>query len=175
MYFTAIYASCSARIHKDMFDSLMDFSQGVTIPRTIGGDLNCIITPEEKIGGVMPSAAAMLDFQSFISVVGLIDAGFSGTPYTWSNNQTGTSHIRARLDKVLYNEIWLNSSFSLSVKHSVRGPSDHVPILMNVLPMKTAPWRFIYQQMWHTHPDFMEFVKLDWDRQVQHCHPFYTL
>lgn len=178
MFLTIVYASCNADGRRVLFDSLMGFSQNVNVPWLIGGDFNCVVTPEEKMGGNLSLSSSMTDFQGFISAVGLTDVGFIGPKFTWTNNQIGASNIRARLDRVLVNPLWIQSSNNLIVRHLSRGPSDHSPLLvqMNMLGKNTTPGRFIYQQMWHMHAGFFDFVKEQWHRGT-HCeaHPFYIL
>lgn len=163
MFFTFVYASCNHNIRREMFDDLMSFSNGVSLPWILSGDFNCVASPEEKLGGRSPSVSSMIDFQSFQAVAGLCDAGFSGSVYTWTNNQLGSSHIRARLDRVFYNSQWLGKGIGLSVKHLIRGPSDHSPLLVSMAQNISKPGRFIYQAMWQLHSDFLAFVKGKWE------------
>lgn len=175
-YFTVVYASCSVSDRREMFDALIATSEHRMAPWVIGGDFNCILSPEEKMGGILSSGTSMIDFHGFMSAVGLSDAGFSGPKFTWTNKQTGQSHIQARLDRVLVNTQWLNSEMSMTVKHLSRGPSDHSPLLLSKPPSVLAPGRFLYQQMWHTHQDFLDFVKGNWNsNSSRDIHPFYAL
>lgn len=177
-YFTVIYASCSREHRRCMFESLMSFSTGIKAPWLLGGDFNCIASPDEKVGGLMTYIRSMTDFQGFIAATGLIDAGYEGAKYTWTNNQIGSSHIKARLDRVMVNASWIQGNKSVKVKHLYRGPSDHSPMLLqfNTAVSRPAPGRFIYQQMWHTHEQFLDFVKGQWNKEeIWSAHPFEIL
>ncbi|KAL0304801.1 UNVERIFIED_CONTAM: hypothetical protein Scaly_3008000 [Sesamum calycinum] len=57
-------------------------------PWIIGGDFNIILTAEEKRGGAYPKFRAMEEFADTVLECGLIDAGFEGSEYTWSNRIT---------------------------------------------------------------------------------------
>lgn len=39
----------------------------------------------------------------WMNSLGLIDMGFTGSPYTWSRGQSRDTHIMRRLDRVLCN------------------------------------------------------------------------
>ncbi|MQL91571.1 hypothetical protein Taro_024185 [Colocasia esculenta] len=52
----------------------------------VGGDFNCVLAPSEKKGGNPPRLQAMVDFNACMSASSLLDAGYSGSPFTWSNN-----------------------------------------------------------------------------------------
>lgn len=163
MLFSFVYASCNYVTRRVLFDELISFGEGVSVPWLVGGDFNCVTSPDEKVGGRPPFMPSLTDFHSFQSASGLIDAGFSGSPFTWSNNQLGSFHIKARLDRVFYNSFWLDKGWNMSIKHLVRGVSDHAPLLVSMANITPKPGRFIYQAMWHTHDDFLSFVKARWD------------
>jgi hypothetical protein len=51
------------------------------------GDLNVILSQDEKYGR-RPFACSSTDpFRSFLDSFGMIDLGFSGNPFTWSNKR----------------------------------------------------------------------------------------
>lgn len=163
MLFTFVYASCNYITRRILFDALISFGEGVSTPWIISGDFNCVSSPDEKFGGRPPSMTSLIDFHSFQSATGLIDAGYSGSAYTWSNNQLGSSNVRARLDRVFYNSLWLDKGLNMDVKHLVRGPSDHAPLMISMTNILSKPGRFIYQTMWHSHKDFLDFVRARWE------------
>lgn len=41
-----------------------------------------------------------------INDCGIIDCGYEGSKYTWSNNQEGGGFVWARLDRVFTNPAW---------------------------------------------------------------------
>ena len=51
------------------------------------GDFNVIISAEEKRGGFPFRADEGVEFRTFMSMAGVFDAGFSGSPFTWCNNR----------------------------------------------------------------------------------------
>lgn len=88
-----------------------------------------VCNQEEKLGG-KPINLNATEFNTVINQVGLIDGGYSGSKYTWSNNRVGRARIMGRLDRVLYNSTWL-SFCNTNVSHLHRTNSDHAPLLIS--------------------------------------------
>ncbi|RYR48628.1 hypothetical protein Ahy_A07g034671 [Arachis hypogaea] len=62
----------------------------------------------------------------------LLDFGFVGYAYTWSNNQVGEANIQERLDRAVAIINWKEAFLEGVVKHFQRYRSDHCPILIDV-------------------------------------------
>lgn len=161
-FITFVYASCSMAERRDLYEELSQFGNTVNHPWMLGGDFNAILSPEEKKGGTMGFISSMTDFQGFTARNGLLDAGFTGSPYTWSNNQVGVRNIKARLDRVLYNDCWAEKERAITVKHLMREPSDHSPLLLYHPQMIGGPSRFVFQHMWMEDKNFLSIVKKAW-------------
>lgn len=56
-------------------------------------DFNSLLNQNEKMGGSLVSQSSSSRFRGFIQSRGLIDIGFSGSPYTWNNKQSGSANI----------------------------------------------------------------------------------
>lgn len=132
------------------------------------GDFNEIMWSIEKKGGRERSYQAMLGFREAILRCELLDIGYIGHDFTWSNGRSGSDNIQARLDRVLVNSTWNQLFPSLRVKHLGRYKSDHAPLLFefdrmeeNNLPQQKRK-RFRFENMWMKHPDFVNFVKDSW-------------
>ncbi|KAI3473730.1 hypothetical protein Pfo_031188 [Paulownia fortunei] len=69
----------------------------------------------------------MNDFDDAIEDCGLIDAGFEGSNYTWTNHR-----VWKRLDKVMFSENWLNLFQTTKVSRLPRIWSDHSPLLITL-------------------------------------------
>lgn len=108
----------------------------------VGGDFNEILSSEEKIGGD-PRAAHLIDsFRSALIDCSLMDMGFVGEKFTWSNNRTAPDTVRCRLDRVCSNPIWAEHFPDSVVEHLKFPGSDHVPILFRVRrPSLGGGWR----------------------------------
>lgn len=83
-------------------------------------DLNAITNEEEKQGGCKFGLKFAADFSNFAVANGLLDVGFSGNKFTWSNNQKGRNRIWMRLDRVLINGAAAGSFPAIKVVHLPR-------------------------------------------------------
>ena len=63
------------------------------------GDFNQVGSIWEKLGGMECSRSQIDMFQFMLSEWALMDLGFKGTAYNWTNNQIGDANIRERCDK----------------------------------------------------------------------------
>lgn len=53
----------------------------------VAGDFNAISDVSEKVGGRPPKIQDLESFNAMINDCGIIDCGYEGSKYTWSNNQ----------------------------------------------------------------------------------------
>ncbi|XP_038985573.1 uncharacterized protein LOC120111755 [Phoenix dactylifera] len=90
---SAVYASTDFRERRILWDEASQLiSQGY--PMLMAGDFNCIVDPQEKRGGrPFTFERKVMEFQDFLTSNGLIDLGFSGSKFTWCNNQQGQARV----------------------------------------------------------------------------------
>ncbi|KAF8409463.1 hypothetical protein HHK36_005539 [Tetracentron sinense] len=74
------------------------------------GDFNEILHPHEKEGGKEKNPKQIADFRAFIQGHQLMDLGYQGNPFSWSNKRAGTASIRERLDRALCTTEWRQDS-----------------------------------------------------------------
>lgn len=99
-------------------------------PWLVLGDFNEITSQVDKIGGLPFRDSQCKDLDNFIDAPSLMDVGFHGNPFTWSNVREGLALICERLDRALLNCTWLDSFPSIKVIHLPKTHSDHCPILV---------------------------------------------
>ncbi|KAL0430589.1 UNVERIFIED_CONTAM: hypothetical protein Sradi_0684900 [Sesamum radiatum] len=75
-------AICDNVARRDLWDALRTVSVGAS-PWIVGGDFNTVLSLEERFGGAASSSVAMSDFHDVIADYALVDAGYTGSPYTW--------------------------------------------------------------------------------------------
>lgn len=103
----------------------------------------------EKLGGRPQNLVSLEEFNTMINDCGIIDCGYEGSKYTWSNNQEGGGFVWARLDRVFTNPAWADVFSSTMVKDLPRSTSDHSPMLIQIDEgVSFHPSSFKCQNMW---------------------------
>ncbi|KAI0498689.1 hypothetical protein KFK09_019587 [Dendrobium nobile] len=131
-----IYAASSRYNMRVLWNQLSQFNSVCNLPWMVGGDFNTISNPDERLGGSFPNHHSMDEFNDMIIDCSLLDIGYSGNRYTWHRG-----HLWQRLDRVLFNNAWVNTFNSTNVEHLSRTLSDHSPLLINI---KNNPKFFFY-------------------------------
>ncbi|KAI3452724.1 hypothetical protein Pfo_009388 [Paulownia fortunei] len=163
-FFTYIYVKCDIIGRRELWDGLRNIAdQNDAQPWLIGGDFNTILHPNERTGNMGNKLTSMNDFSDAIGDCRLIDAGFEGSNYTWTNHR-----VWKRLDRVMYSEDWLNLFQTTKVSHLPRIWSDHSPLLITVnTNMVKAPSSFRFFKMWTRHHSFWDTVKTSWQHPTE--------
>jgi hypothetical protein len=72
--------------------------------------------------GGLPYASSSADcFHEFVNSYGLVDLGFTGNPFTWSNHRDDPNLIRQRLDRGMGSSQWIHMFPSFSILHLPAG------------------------------------------------------
>ncbi|XP_072087368.1 uncharacterized protein [Arachis hypogaea] len=97
----------------------------------------------------MKTISSIQAFRDFINGGSLVDLGYEGSMFTWSNKQAGINFIRERLDRCLASIQWKQNYPNGSVVHLDDTGSDHRPLLVSSYRggFKTKR-RFRFQERW---------------------------
>ena len=123
-----------------------------------------MISEEEKLGGHLVNRTRIAAFRNCLDKCGLIDLGFHGPRFTWTNKSPiWQSTIKEWLDRSLGNVEWTLLYPSAEIHHLPRVKSDHYLILLNTAPSEPKPPKpFRFEQMWLTNPTFPSLVEDSW-------------
>lgn len=133
------------------------------------GDLNEIITQDEKIGGRPRPQKQMEQFRSVLESNGLIDMEWKNQKFTWSNRHHNETFAKERLDRMVANQKWLNE-FGLSrVEVLASSRSDHLPIMFSIGEQidwdATRKWVFRFKAKWALKEDGEQTIRNAWQKQ----------
>ncbi|KAL0444096.1 UNVERIFIED_CONTAM: hypothetical protein Slati_2132300 [Sesamum latifolium] len=98
-------------------------------PWFIGGDFNSVISISERSNGVFPTHHSVEDFLEAIFDCGLVDVGFQGSQFTWTDHR-----LWQRLDRILLSSAWIDGCPNTLVRHLPHCGSDHCPLLITAHP-----------------------------------------
>ncbi|XP_026416624.1 uncharacterized protein LOC113312071 [Papaver somniferum] len=120
-----------------------------------------------KRGGRSPLKSAMSDFNDFVDACGLIQAPKSGLEFSWCNGRVGNKRILCNLDRALFNLKWIDTFSGWHYHVAARGISDHGPLIgSDTLIGRALNTPFRFQQMWLTHPSFLQMVIDSWNEDI---------
>lgn len=114
--------------------ALWNTLSGITstsLPWLMAGDFNAILYDLDFKGRYSRSYSLKSSFfKNFVNKNNLLDLGFVGSRFTWSNNQLGLACRWARLNRFLANIDWVANFASIANQHLPRSCSDHSPLLL---------------------------------------------
>ena len=120
----------------------------------------------------------MTNFREVVEDGGLIDMGFLGPKFTWSNKQEGDSMILERLDRGTCNPGWKHLFPFASIRHLEFGGSDHRPIILDISDGPGGRGtgttqrirKFFFEECWVDDSECQEIVESSWDNtEVSDC------
>ncbi|XP_056697424.1 uncharacterized protein [Spinacia oleracea] len=160
---TGMHAPSVPGVRHQLWRNLRDNLPPPETPWLLAGDLNEVTSQSEKLGGRPYRANQSRDFTNFVDAAGLIDLGFSGCPFTWTNARDGIEMIKEMLDRALANPKLLDLFPQTKVHHLPRTNSDHAPIIISFFDSVVAgPFPFRCKEVWMEHPTFGEFFLNNW-------------
>ncbi|XP_049348970.1 uncharacterized protein LOC125813524 [Solanum verrucosum] len=165
---TFVYAKCKDHLRRPLWDRMLHQSADIDRPWCSVGDYNVITSIEEKLGGVPYNMRKSLEFIAIIEAYGLIDLGFSGQKFTWSNNRGIQQRVWKRLDRALVTDAWLEKMPQTTITHLPSVGSDHCPLLMEMNAREDDQIKYFkFLNCWTDQPNFLDIVKAYWDRNVE--------
>jgi hypothetical protein len=110
----------------------------------------------------------MQEFQQTLEECNLVDLGFRGPKYTWSNCREGRAIIKERLDRGVANMEWRTWFPAALVSVEAAVSSDHAPL---ILSLKKIPKRkkgnkhFRYEAAWALEDGCKEVIATVWGQE----------
>lgn len=95
---SAIYASRHYQLRDMLWNSLINLHINNDLSWLIGGDFNEILESRDKFGGLPINNNRADKFANFMHSCNLLDLGFQGSRFTWTNKQRNGHTILERLD-----------------------------------------------------------------------------
>uniref|UniRef100_A0A803NMC8 CCHC-type domain-containing protein n=1 Tax=Cannabis sativa TaxID=3483 RepID=A0A803NMC8_CANSA len=149
--FYAVYGTPYLNVKEVFWKSMEMEFLNCHYPWMLIGDLNCIYSQEEKVGGRRVSDVDTKWLKSFMDTTGGIDLQFTGNKYTWQNNRFSGGLIRERLDRALCSPEWLLEYPTAGIRNLPIAISDHAPIIFDshLFAVKGfIPFRFFEAWSW---------------------------
>ncbi|KAK2435568.1 hypothetical protein QL285_020615 [Trifolium repens] len=131
------------------------------------GDLNDMLSGEDKKGGNSRTLSQLSLGRQTIDACGLLDMGFEGYPFTWTNGREGAENIQCRLDRALATQSFMNRFSPTRVAHLPRYGSDHAALLIvleahHYSRRKKRVHLFRFEECWTKDTRCVEEVRRQW-------------
>jgi hypothetical protein len=144
----AIYGDANHRNNGWIWDAIRRYSENVEEAFCCLGDFNAIPDMADKFGGSSFMNTNNRSFQKLIRESDLLDLGYKGPAYTWTNNQCTSNPIYQRLDRVMVTTTWQEKYPRAYVNHLPMIYSDHTPILLRMVPRVLKKHDFRIEHWW---------------------------
>jgi hypothetical protein len=120
-----------------------------------------MVSQDKKFGGNPICRTRVRAYMDCMDYCHLLNLGFSGPKFTWTNMRGVADLIQERIDRAWATSTWKLLFPKASVHHLARLNSDHCPLLLKLdLPSPPSTGRpFRFQPCWLNHPDFPRVVK----------------
>ncbi|CAN1221989.1 hypothetical protein LINGRAPRIM_LOCUS458 [Linum grandiflorum] len=164
-----IYAPCITVDRNPFWNEVSNLRNQCNEPWLLIGDFNSICFNYEKEGGNTVTVASTAPFRNFMFNNNLLDLGFQGDPFTWSNGRQGNDHIKERLDRAISNNSWRILFDRAIVFHEPAIGSDHCPIYINTRGYgrkNQSPFRF--DARWLSESACTDIVSRSWNQDGDH-------
>nr|XP_023881746.1 uncharacterized protein LOC111994120 [Quercus suber] len=162
--FSAIYASPRSEERCILWNNLSKVAELHNKPWIMAGDFNEPLVQDDKFGGRGISVNRSLSFKDCLDFCSMVDMGFSGPRYTWTNKRDVNNLILERIDRFFMNPDWCVLYPEAKVTHLPRCHSDHCLVLMETNPSRSVrlnrPFRF--QEFWLSDMSFPNVVSSAW-------------
>jgi hypothetical protein len=160
---TCVYAPHTYQMRSDFWEFLSNIGNSFGGPWLLLGDFNSILSPAEKFGGRPFGSLSHRLFEDFVHSNALIDLGFNGNKFTWSNHRQGHVNIRERLDRGLANNDWVHLFPNSLINIIPASNSDHCPLLLSTVgTYQDLPKPFRFEAFWTRDHTSHEVVANTW-------------
>ncbi|KAG8363065.1 hypothetical protein BUALT_BualtUnG0008000 [Buddleja alternifolia] len=127
----------------------------------------------KKKGGKEFVESSAGGFKVILEEGGLIDLGFEGHPFTWSNQRDRLANIQLRLDRCVANFDWIEIFPKAFVSHLPAINSDHSPLFfVTDSSFNYGPKPFRFKNMWIRDPSCKDMVFGAWSGYFHGSPPF---
>ena len=100
----------------------------------------------DKYGGRSISSSRFLLFKECLDYCSMVDMGFVGPRFTWTNKRNLSALVQERIGRFFTNPSWYALHSDTRVTHLTRCVSDHCSILLETNPSNrvflTRPFKF---------------------------------
>ncbi|KAK2422548.1 hypothetical protein QL285_033075 [Trifolium repens] len=172
-FFSGVYGFPEEKNKKKMWSLIQHLASKVVSRWLCVGDLNDMLSGEDKKGGNSRTLSQLNLGRQTIEDCGLVDMGFEGYPFTWTNGREGEENIQCRLDRALATQSFMNRFSPTRVIHLPRYGSDHAALLVvleaqHYSRRKKRVHLFRFEESWTKDTRCVDEVRRQWTNSRPH-------
>uniref|UniRef100_A0A803Q0M3 Reverse transcriptase domain-containing protein n=1 Tax=Cannabis sativa TaxID=3483 RepID=A0A803Q0M3_CANSA len=167
------YAPPCRSLRLDFWKELSVNMSNFSCPWIVMGDLNSILSADEKCGGRPVTRAEGQGLREFIFNLGGIDLEGVGAIFTWTNGKNWKRLIREKLDRVVVSADWISNFKKAGVRNLAVRHSDHGAIVLDTRmdrEVVKTPFRFL--DAWSRDPGCRRIIDEAWNIAIDGFHSF---
>lgn len=132
--FSTIYASPRNAERRILWNNLSNVAELHNMPWVIVGDFNEPLSNADKFGGRVANSSWSLLFKECLNKCNMVDLGFLGPRFTWTNRREVQNLIQERIDRFFVNSDWCLLYPEARVTHLTKCHSNHCLVLLETNP-----------------------------------------
>ncbi|XP_075088341.1 uncharacterized protein LOC142170347 [Nicotiana tabacum] len=125
--FTVVYGLHTIAHRHDLWATLNELEEQMTMPWLLMGDFNAIRDMDDRANGTVVQENEIKDFREFMEDCRMTELPTVGRCYTWTN-----SHVHSRIDRVIVNAQWIMVMPPMEVQVMDPHFSDHSPLCIEM-------------------------------------------
>lgn len=137
---TGFYGEPNRRLRRSSWDLLRRLNQHSRLSWCVIGDMNNIISQEDKRGGRRYPEWLIQGFRRAIAYCNLMDLDLVGHPFTWEKSRGTSAWVELRLDRALVTQKWLEAHNEATLFNIEVSTFDHTPIFLEVNKRTKTKW-----------------------------------
>ncbi|KAL9686721.1 hypothetical protein QQ045_031114 [Rhodiola kirilowii] len=162
---TLFYGSPVASKRMLSWNLLRSLYENSQLPWCILGDFNDILCKSDTTRFSNQKGYYMHLFRRAIIDCSLMDFGYKGYKFTYTNRRQGSLECKSRLDRVFASTGWLSKFSTATNSHIYTYSSDHMALLLEVRGRKVGCSNvFRFENMWLQDSKFKQVVQQVWQQ-----------
>ncbi|KAL9690014.1 hypothetical protein QQ045_010407 [Rhodiola kirilowii] len=167
VHVTIFYGNPRTSLRHVSWNLIRKLRELINQPWCIIGDFNEICYYSESSSRNRSRHVYMEHFRDVLRECGLVDLGFKGTKFTYSNKRQGCEEVRSCVDRAVGDDLWLNKFPNASVEHLVSHHSDHCPLLFKLDGISGGQNKlFRFESMWMRDASLADIISKTWNPSV---------
>ncbi|XP_030505207.2 uncharacterized protein LOC115720191 [Cannabis sativa] len=161
-----VYGEPNRNRRERTWNLLRTLAGSSSLPWCVIGDVNNILSQEDKKGGQPYPGWLLEGFQKALTDCHLFDLDLTGYPFTWEKSRGTTLWVEIRLDRAMFTEAGTLLFQGAKLFNLETSTSDHSPLFLEPIFVEqtSTNYRFRFENAWLKEPMCFQIVEDSWQR-----------